>query len=240
MKHVHRFFVSRPLSTGEKVRLEEGDSFHAVRVLRLRSGEAIELADSRGHVFSARVIHADGVLEALAGGELARQPQVELTVDQAIPRGRRMDLVVEKLSELGVTRLVPLHTRKTVVRPPAGKARLERWRRIAREAAKQSRRDGVMEIGRPRRLEEWLPEQGDGLVTLVTEVPAEPLGEVAASLADAPCLLVGPEAGFEEDEIELLGRAGSRFAALGPLLLRSETAAVVAAAIVMHRLGIVG
>lgn len=246
------------------MRLGEDDSFHAIRVLRLRRGDRIELADGAGRVFRA-VIGDDGrqrgtLVEAVPGEELGMAPPRAaaaggLTVAQAIPKGRKIDLVVEKLSEIGVRRLSPVLSGKSVVQGTHGwQDRLERWRRIARSAAGQARRRRVMVVDEPVDLAEWLEKFDGKVLALVTEMAAVRLGEAvtgdgAAALLDknfAPeaagklagelALVIGPEAGFLPAELRLLEGAGARFVSLGPLVLRTETAALVAATVVMHRL----
>lgn len=234
------------------MRLDEDDSFHATRVLRLGPGDPVELADGRGRVFAA-VIAGDGrvrgaLVEAVPGDELcAGRPAAGLTVAQAVPRGSKMDLVVEKLSEIGVERLTPVVTGNSLVREGQSRDnRLERWRRLARAAASQAKRPRVMEVEEPVALDAWLSRYRGAVLALVTEAAGQPLGEAVAALAGEGqaageiALLVGPEAGFTPAELERLGSAGARFASLGPLVLRTETAALAAAAIVMHRLGEMG
>lgn len=248
MKHSHRFFVNETLSPGQTTCLDADDSFHASRVLRLGPGEQLELAGRDGRVFSAVVTRVDGFVEARAGEELGgrRLAGVELSVVQALPRGKKMDLVVEKLSEVGVTRLVPVYTEKSVARPRSGTdGKLERWRRIARSSAGQARRDRVMMVDGPCPLVGGLESVRGTLLALVTEADGRPLGEMVAAGASGAVglplsLLVGPEAGFSESELERMQSCGAVFVSLGPLVLRTETAALVACAIVMHRLGAMG
>ncbi len=242
MKHIHRFFVSTRLSAGDSACLDEDDSFHASRVLRLKEGDAIELADVAGHIYAASVTDVDRKVEVRAGEELeAAVATVALTVAQSIPRGSKMDLIAEKLSELGVDRLVPLFTEKSVAAPGSFSDRkVDRWRRVARAAAAQSRRPGIMSVDRPRNLESWLEEAGGGLIALATETEGRPLGELLPEMDGRLSLVIGPEAGFAPAELRLLEDAGAVFAGLGPLVLRTETAALVAVTVIMHRAGTVG
>ncbi len=278
MKHIHRFFVSDALAAGASICLGDDDSFHASRVLRLKRGSAMELAGPDGRVFAAVVERIGGPVEVTVGEEVrgngaggneagaaATAVSVKLTVAQALPKGKKFDLVVEKLSEIGVAGLVPVFSGKSVARPGRDSGeKLARWRRIARAAAGQSKRNTVMEIAAPAGLEEWLKEFSEPLLVLATEVGAEPLtaalvnvtGKVTATGAATGTatgaataaatetmrlsLLVGPEAGFTRSEIDMLAGAGAVFASLGTQVLRTETAALVAAAIVMNRLGMLG
>ncbi len=247
LKHIHRFFIKEQLLLGQTACLGADDSFHAAKVLRLRAGDRVEVAAGGGCVFDAVVTRVDGAsvgaVEIQADREIPHQPSagVELSVVQALPKGKKMDLVVEKLSELGVMELVPVISEMSAARmPSASSERPDRWRRIARAAAGQSRRDRVMKISAPLELPEWLEWNTLPLVVLATEVEGVPLGEMAASMGSPLALLVGPEAGFCGSEIEVLIARDASFATLGTLLLRTETAALAAAAIIMHRWGVIG
>lgn len=135
MKHTHRFFTSRQLAVGQPVALEPEDNFHAARILRLRPGDRLELADPEGRVFTARVTSVNGEVEVAPDGLVDDQvDSFSLHVVQALPSGQKMDLVVEKLSELGVERLTPVYSQKSVARPGGGR-RHERWQRLARAAS---------------------------------------------------------------------------------------------------------
>ncbi len=242
MKHIHRFFVSHPIIAGRQVCLGRADSFHACRVLRLKAGDGIEIAGSDGCVFSAEVKRVGELVEATALSETGGNSRgIELVVAQALPQGRKLDRVVEKLSEIGVARLVPLYTEKSVVRRAGGTdVKLGRWRRIAAAAARQSRRAAVMDVAEPVMIGEWVAEFPGAAIALSTEVTGSSLGE-AVSGAELPmALIAGPEAGFSHAELILLKDAGACFATLGDQILRTETSALIAATIVMHRLGALG
>ncbi len=242
MKHTHRFFISRPLAAGQKACLENQDSFHAGRVLRLRSGDSVELAGSDGRVFMAKVGRSGDLVEATALSEIEGSSQLkELVVAQALPQGRKLEAVVEKLSEIGVAKLVPLRTERSVVRRLDGvAAKLDRWRRVAAAAAKQSRRAVIMHVSEPVAMDEWVSSFSGPVIALTTEMTGSSLGEAVAGTGPPLAVLVGPEAGFSDAELDLLKRNGACFASLGGQVLRTETAALVAASIVMHRLGWLG
>ena len=256
MKHIHRFFVLQPLTAGERVLLGEEDSFHAARVLRLKEGDAIELADADGRVFEAEIAgigDGKGVVEARTREELAPVGEAGglnapgLTVAQALPGGRKMDLIAEKLSEIGAARLVPVISQKSVAGEGRGWSRkTERWRRVARAAATQSKRSRIMEVEVPVPLGDWLEDFEGRPLVLATEVKGKPLGEAVMEVANEGgtdrdlTLVIGPEAGFAGEEIDILTQHEAVFVSLGQLVLRTETAALVAAAVVMHRLGMIG
>jgi 16S rRNA (uracil1498-N3)-methyltransferase len=193
-----------------------------LRVLRGREGDALEVVDSEGALFLAELGAGSEatVLEALECYEEAR-----LSLYQAVPKGGRMDLVVEKATEVGATRIVPLLTERGLVRPRD--AKVGRWRRVAEAAARQSLRLGVPEVAEPVGFSEAIREAGTGGVLLHNDPELEPL---EAAVRAPASLFVGPEGGWSGEELRLAEEAGLVFAQLGPYRLRSETAGVVAAA----------
>jgi 16S rRNA (uracil1498-N3)-methyltransferase len=200
---------------------------HARDVLRLESGAQVELFDDSGAVAAGLLIYegnrasvqVDRVNEDSIGS-------VTITVAAAVPKGERADWMVEKLSELGVARFIPLAAERSVV-VPEGTHKLERWARIATESAKQSRRRGVMCVDPVSKLAEVISPKA---VCLSTEVEAPPLHKLLDKL-ETVTLLIGPEGGWTPGEIEQMKSAGVHFARLTNSILRTETAAIAAAAV---------
>jgi 16S rRNA (uracil1498-N3)-methyltransferase len=204
------------------VRLPEGEARHVLKVLRGRDGDPLEVVDADGRLFLAELGAGDEarVLEVLEGYE-----EVGLSLYQAVPKGGRMDLVVEKATEVGATRIVPLLTERGLVMP--GDAKVGRWRRVAEAAARQSLRMVVPEVAQPVSFSEAVREVGGEGVLMHNEPDLAPL----EALVSAPAsLFVGPEGGWSEEELQAAEEAGLALAQLGPYRLRSETAGVVAAA----------
>ena len=215
------------------------DARHAVRVLRLRPGERVTISDGAGTVVDAVVSSAgrELVADVVERRSVARGTP-ELTVVQAIPKGHKLDAIVQDLTEVGVDRIVPLRARRSVARWDDPAAKLARLRSVAREAGKQSRRA-------------WLPVVGDPVT-----VDDAPLGEVSIVLHEdadrglagalpsvAPAsvvLFVGPEGGFAEDEIDALMTRSVVPVTLGPQILRTETASVIGAALIYGTFGRLG
>lgn len=204
------------------MRLPEGEARHVLKVLRGRDGDTLEVVDADGRLFRAELGAGDEakVLELLDGNE-----EVGLYLYQAVPKGGRMDLVVEKATEVGATRIVPLLTGRTLVRP--GDAKVGRWQRVAEAAARQSLRMVVPEVTQPMSFPEAVREAGGKGVLLHNEPDLAPLEAVVSAPAS---LFVGPEGGWSEEELQTAEEAGLVLAQLGPYRLRSETAGVVAAA----------
>lgn len=206
------------------MRLPEGEARHVLKVLRGRAGGALEVVGSDRRLFAAELQGGRqvAVLEALEEPE----DDVEVSLYQAVPKGGRMDLVIEKATEVGAVRIVPLVTQRGIVDPGGG--RVERWRRIAEAAARQSLRTCVPAVLEPVRFVEAVRRVGKSGVLLHNDSGLDPLEALVGS--PVVSLFVGPEGGWSEEELRLAGEAGLARAQLGPYRLRSETAGVVAVA----------
>jgi 16S rRNA (uracil1498-N3)-methyltransferase len=231
---------------GDRVTFEAAAAHHLGRVLRAAVGDVVEAVDA-GVLLSVRLTaiaprRAEGVIEARAA--LATESPLDLTLAQGVPKGDKMDGIVRMATELGVTRVVPLLTARTVVRlePARWGSRLGRWRRIATEAAQQSGRATVPDIAGPREVAPWASEAAvAGLLVCLWEEEREGLDKRLPSGPRARVtVIVGPEGGLTPDEVQGLTRAGAVVAGLGPRLLRTETAGAVAVALLQARYGDLG
>jgi 16S rRNA (uracil1498-N3)-methyltransferase len=210
--------------------------------LRLAPGAPLELFDGQGRRFRAELTAAGvRVLEELPR-EAARRADVILV--QALAKGEKMDVVVRKATEMGAARIVPLSAERAVVRldTERGGTRAERWRKVAQEAARQCGRSDVPRVDEPLDWEavfDLLRDEPDRRGVLLD--PAADL-RLSAAVRGAPRLLlaVGPEGGFSTVERERALRQGMLAAGLGPLVLRTETAGLVALAVVLHVSGELG
>lgn len=216
--------MGHALEAGGALELPEGEADHVLRVLRGRERDLVEVVDGAGRLFVAELRggrRADVVEElALAGAE-----DVEISLYQAIPKGGRMDFVVEKATEVGVSTIVPVVAERGVVNPREGK--IGRWRRVVEAAARQSLRLRVPEVREPVPFERAVREVGEAGVLLHN---APGLDVVEAVVGSPAGLFVGPEGGWGAGELRLAEEVGLTFAQLGPYRLRSETAGVVAVA----------
>jgi 16S rRNA (uracil1498-N3)-methyltransferase len=206
------------------LRLPENEVRHVLKVLRGRSGDALEVVDAERRLFLAELSDGDYafILEVL---DEPGDEEIELSLYQAVPKGGRMDLVVEKATEVGATRIVPLLTARGVVRPRD--AKVGRWRRVAEAAARQSLRMSVPELMEPVDFPEAAREARREGVLLHNAPNLEHLEAVIFAPAS---VFVGPEGGWSEEELRMAGKAGLTLAQLGPYRLRSETAGMVAVA----------
>ena len=208
----------------EVLYLPAGEAHHAFEVLRARTGDKVEVVDCTGRLFAAELRggREAAVLEELAAPD---STEFEISLYQAVPKGGRMDLVVEKATEVGVTSIVPLLTERGVVSPREGK--VGRWHRVAEAAARQSRRLRVPEVAEAVRFADAVSLVGETGVLLHNAPGLRPVEAVVGSPAS---LFVGPEGGWSEGELRLAEKVGMALGGLGPYRLRSETAGIVAVA----------
>jgi 16S rRNA (uracil1498-N3)-methyltransferase len=222
-----------------QINLEPAQAHHARDVLRLVAGDAVELFDDAGAVGPGVIARCspEGVAVTVASIRPA-QRAFAFVVASALPKGSRGDWMIEKLGELGAAAFIPLLTDRSIV-IPQGKNKLERWQRLAEEAARQSRGIGVMRVAPPtplsRVIAQTLPGGGWFFSTAggATPIRTALAGSVPARLT----LFIGPEGGWTDAEVAAFAAAGIGAVALTTTILRVETAALAAAAIVAALLG---
>ncbi len=237
-----RFFVEGVHEVGETVTLDGTDAHKIRSVLRLRSGDDVEIVDSAATVFAAAaMLEGSRVCAQLREKRIAPAASgPHIVVAQALPKGQKMDFVVEKLTELGVAAIVPFESERTIV-TGIGAGKLERWRRIAKSAAQQSGRSDVARVEEPVRFERLLDMFGnfDGVLfpwELAEQVPLRVTLPVLIAGARRLLIVIGPEGGFTHAEAELARKAGASLVSLGTRILRTETAAMTVVAIVKYLL----
>ncbi len=233
-----RLFVPPDRLQGDRLTLDDEGHRH-LRVLRVRPGDPVSLFDGEGWEIEAVVESVDARSTVLRLGQ-RRQRQGSprpVVLLQAIPKGERMDWLVQKTTELGIARIVPVVTARGVVQKGDG-GRVRRWRTIAQEAARQCGRADLPVIDEPRTLAEALVEawQGSRFVAWEGET-TRPLRKSLSGQEIAVTLLVGAEGGLQVQEAAAAESAGFLPVSLGPRILRSETAAVVSVTIVQSALG---
>ncbi|MCL5935023.1 MAG: 16S rRNA (uracil(1498)-N(3))-methyltransferase [Bacillota bacterium] len=244
-----RFFV-RPEQIKESTAIISGpDVKHITRVLRMAAGDPLILLDGTGAVYQAviREINKEEILCQLLEQTTAHtEPTLKVTLVQGLPKGDKMETIIQKCTELGVHRIVPLAAGRSVVKLEGKKAaeRQERWQRVAVEAAKQCRRAGVPEVQRLSRWDEVLNGiPSDALVLMPWEdEKRQSLREVLQGVA-APSevyLFIGPEGGFEPEEAARIGEKGFHRVTLGSRILRTETAGPAALTMVLYHYGELG
>ncbi|MBA2715133.1 MAG: 16S rRNA (uracil(1498)-N(3))-methyltransferase, partial [Rubrobacteraceae bacterium] len=221
---ITRTFLDFTLEPDDALELPPDEADHVLKVLRGRTGDTVEVVDGAGRLFSAELRSGR---EIIVVEELATPPgnDFEVSLYQAVPKGGRMDLVVEKATEVGAARIVPLLTERGVVNPREGK--VGRWRRVAEAASRQSLRLSVPEVAEPVPFQDAVSQAGETGVLLHNGPGLQPVETV---VGDMVSLFVGPEGGWSEGELRLAEEGGIAFGSLGPYRLRSETAGIVAVA----------
>lgn len=224
-----RFFVDRPIA-GDSCQLVGDEAHHLSRVMRAQVGDEFVLFDGSGWEFVGRItrVAKDAVeLAIIDRREVDRETHLPLTLAVALPKGDRQKLLVEKIVELGVTRLIPLITQRGVAQP--ADSALERLARGVVEASKQCGRNRLMEIHPPLDVPGLIEATQSIALRLVADPRGEPLTELRASTGDL-IAAVGPEGGFTDAELAAFDKAGWDRIAMGPRILRIETAAIALAA----------
>ena len=238
---LNRVHVQTPVDARAQVELEGSAAHHISRVLRLRAGDALILFDDTGGEYQATVVSFTRDTVHVAVGEhlaINRESPLRVTLAQGISRGERMDVVVQKATELGVWRIVPLLTERTVVRLNAAQAanRLRHWRAIAVAACEQSGRNHVPEIAAPMSLPEFLASDLPAGLRLLLN-PDGGLKARDLPATDTATVLIGPEGGLSDAERTAAIAAQFQGLSLGPRILRTETAALAALAVIQQQLG---
>ena len=248
---IRRFHVPVGTLDGTTIALEGPLAHRLVKVLRIGAGDEVMLFDGSGADVRVTIDRATDrridatVLERLAGPE---EPRTRVHLYQSITKGERFEWLVEKATELGVHRIVPLIAARAVVKTASDGNRMGRWQRIAVEAAEQCERSAVPAIGAPEPLGVSLTsapgllllpyESADHTAPSVQYVLAERIDHLYAS--EAVSIFIGPEGGYEPAEVEAAQAAGATVVTLGDRVLRSETAGIVALTLVMQATGQLG
>jgi 16S rRNA (uracil1498-N3)-methyltransferase len=240
-----RVFVDAPLAPGAQVTLDGSAAAHVSRVLRLKAGDGVTLFNGDGSDYPAKIaaIGRATVAAAVGARTAARvESPLSVTLVQGIARGDRMDLVIQKATELGVAAILPVVTARSVVKLDPGTLDRKRahWQAIAVAACEQCGRAKLPLIAAPRALAEVLAGKPGGGARLLLAPDAQLSLGAAARGETAVEILVGPEGGLEEAERRAALDAGFRACRLGPRVLRSETAAIAALAVLQSVAGDLG
>ncbi|NWD25179.1 16S rRNA (uracil(1498)-N(3))-methyltransferase [Pseudomonas yamanorum] len=233
-----RFFVDAPLSLGDH-ELPQDQAHYISRVLRMSEGDAVQLFDGSGQEFRASLLEVGKkrvvvqVIETFAGQV---ESPLQIHLGQGLSRGERMDWAIQKATELGVNEITPIFSDRCEVRLKDERAdkRLQHWRQVAISACEQCGRSRVPVIHPPLLLADWL-KQAEADLKLVLHPVAEPL--VSHAKPGSLAFLIGPEGGLTDAEVETAQGAGFHSARLGPRVLRTETAPVVALSVAQQLWG---
>ncbi len=239
------FFVASEVIVPPTIRITGSLLHHLRDSLRLQPGERLTLTDDRGRRYRTEI--AEVTSAALTGRileTLSAPPKTSPTIvlGQSLLKGEKMDWVIQKATELGVDRIAPIVSTHSVVRPRADRIRqqLARWQRIALEAAQQSERWSVPTIDEPVMISKLLTRSTSAAskIVLAERSSGTSLTTVALpAMQDELWLLIGPEGGWDGDELSQVLEHGYRAVTLGPRILRAETAAIAAISVLQSRLG---
>lgn len=244
-----KFFVDRSNISSDKIIITGEDVIHIKKVLRLRCGDNIIVSDGNcvDHFSKVESIESDKVVAGIINSEKnCSEPPIDVTLYQGIPKSDKMDFIIQKSVELGVCRIVPVITDRTIVRIDGKKDsvnKVSRWQRIALEAAKQCNRGIVPTIEQPVSFKQALEDLGSFDLTLMPyekENSIKMKEYLRRDLYRKISIFIGPEGGFTEKEVETAVQAGAASVTLGPRILRTETAGMMVLSILMYTLGDVG
>ena len=255
-----RFFVEPEQIAGELVTIQGAELAHLAKVLRLQAGDVVTICDGTGMEYQAVL---EEVLPDVAAARIQEritspgEPRIKITLVQGLPKADKMDMIIQKGTEVGISEFIPVITERTIVQLTTGKAerRVERWQRIAQEAAKQCRRAVIPKVHYPLQwrecIDEYLKDSEERLGLIpweeiagtgigLREVLTSALSRDDAGGIKDVWLFIGPEGGFSEGEVQQAATAGVSAVSLGPRILRTETAGPIAAALVLYQLGELG
>jgi 16S rRNA (uracil1498-N3)-methyltransferase len=230
-----RHFVDLPLIEGCSIELPEVAVAHLVRVLRLGPGDRVQLFNGEGFDYEAELESASkrgASARVLGRVAVASESPLSITLAQGIARGEKMDLILQKATELGVVRIAPVVTERTEVRLDAGRVdkRLAHWRGVLASACGQSGRARLPELLPPRALGDFLAGETSEIKLVLDPGAGSTLAQLQLAPSQAICILVGPEGGLSERDLAAARTAGFGGLKLGPRILRTETAALAAIA----------
>lgn len=239
---LRRIFSEQPLATGCTVSLGDAAAHHATRVLRLQVGDSLLVFDGSGRDFSAKIAairRGDVQIEVGSGIDITAESPADLTLMQGVCRGARMDTVIQKATELGVRRILPVFTARSVVRLDQAQheARRQHWRQVAISACEQCGRSRIPDVAAPSAFASAVAEDTTTSVRLLLDPTADATLSALAPLQGAIALLVGPEGGLTPEERALAMHHGFRGVRLGPRILRTETAPLVALSVLQFLAG---
>lgn len=245
---MHKFFVTPNNIEGQKAIIQGDDVKHIYKVLRLDVGDEIIINNSQGQEYLGSIADinksfvAVNLLEAV---EKNAESSIQIDLYQGLPKSSKMDYIVQKATEIGVNSVTPIITERVVVKSELGEfKKTDRWKRIALEACKQCKRTIIPDVNAPIIFDDLIEKLKDYDLIVVPYENKEDYGikKMCESIKEVKsvAIIIGPEGGFEEEEIKLLEDIGAHIVTLGPRILRTETAGIVTAAVLQYELGDLG
>lgn len=247
---MHRFFVDKGMIIDGGAKIEGDDAAHISKVLRLRRGDEIIVCDGNGFEYVCSISSVDKKevecrIQEIR--EVVSEPPVKVDLYQAMPKASKMDLIVQKCTELGIYNIIPMDTERVVVRMEKKNDfmnKVSRWKKIAQEAAKQSGRGRIPDISDPVKYDDAVENLKDYDLVIMPYEKEESTGLKEAlrckNKINNVAILIGPEGGFTEDEVNKAKGNGAVSVTLGPRILRTETAGFSCLSMVMYEIGDMG
>jgi 16S rRNA (uracil1498-N3)-methyltransferase len=235
---VHRFFLPPQSFHGDRIALPPEVARQIKSVLRLRSGERVVALDNSGDEYVVRLLSGgEGVVEERRTNRA--EPATRLVLYGGTLKGSKLEMVLQKGTEIGVARFVPVITERSVAGEP-GTGKQRRYEAIVREAAEQSGRGRIPDVAPAMTLREALEDAAGTMIAPWEEEGTRHLRSVSVPRGSTASVFIGPEGGFTPDEAQALQAAGAVLVTLGPRILRAETAAIAAASLVLGGAGEIG
>jgi 16S rRNA (uracil1498-N3)-methyltransferase len=237
-----RVYINASLTVGEQIKLDKDAGKYVVRVLRRRVGDELELFNGDGYNYQATLLSCaatDTVAEIQQRHHNTAESPLSINLVQALAKGTKLDLVIQKATELGVTQITPVSSERSVLQLDKSRVerKLEHWRGIAESAASQCHRSVIPVITAPQSLSDWLQHSAQSSPCLLLHPQArQSLNDIKLELPSCS-LLIGPEGGFSDDELAHASQCGVMSFRLGPRILRTETAGFTAIAILQSLYG---
>ncbi|GCD09095.1 16S rRNA (uracil(1498)-N(3))-methyltransferase [Clostridium tagluense] len=247
---MHKFFVPKQNIDGDNAIIDGEDVKHIYKVLRLKIGDVVSVNNCEGSEYVGEITLIDKksvTINLLEKSSINNESPIEVYLFQGMPKSTKMDLIVQKNTELGVKAITPMISQRVVVKTELCEfKKVDRWNRIALEACKQCKRSLVPEINVPIEFDHLLEElkhmdlvvvpyeneEGYGIKKLMKDIEKNTIVKVG--------IVIGPEGGFEESEIQKLTEIGAKIVTLGPRILRTETAGFTCLSLIMYELGDLG
>ena len=247
---MHKFFTPKELINGDVAKIIGDDVKHIYKVLRISEGEKVTLNNCEGVESLGKVISVSKQEVLVEKLEVNNESDIKIYLFKGLPKSQKMDLIVQKGTELGITEFIPVITHRVDVKLKGEFKKIDRLKKIALEAAKQSKRSIIPSVLEPIEFEEVLDKiksldllivpyenaNNFGIKTLMNELRIENMVDDIKNVG----IFVGPEGGIEESEVERLKDKGARIVTLGKRILRTETAGFVAASLIQYELSDLG
>lgn len=241
MSSIPRVHLTARLATGDHVTLDERARHHIVNVLRLKTGADLLIFNGEGGEFKARLFvnGKQASVELTDYRDISRESGLHLHLVQGISRGDRMDFTIQKAVELGVSRITPVFSKRSISKLEAGRLekRLDHWRNVLIGACEQSGRCVLPELETPLSLEQWLDQTATGPHRYILDPTANRSLNVVPRDAVSVALVIGPEGGFDRQELDYAESKNCLPICFGPRILRTETAAIAAIAVLQALAG---